>query len=222
MLRDADLAAICAEVYTDPNPSIGDPGGVRMYLRPQADELVVCFAGTPVTGQDAIAAWMRDFDAWPQWFHGLGVLHRGFGEGALEAWAQLHRRLPTAPVYTFTGHSLGGALACGAAACYASANPRGLFRLTTFGCPRMVFWGNGRFTRLIGQAYAPPRFYQRACDPVPHVPFKRLLWINWYQDWWLRIPIGEPLPGSDPAWLDPAANDQNHNIVLYEQDLRRK
>jgi hypothetical protein len=222
LLSHTDLAGMCNEVYTDANPTLGDPGGVRMYFRPRANEFVVCFAGTPVSGQDEIAAWMRDFDAWPWWYYGLGVLHKGFGNGTTEAWAQIHRQLPSSPFYTFVGHSLGGALATGVAACYASRPSHQPFRLITFGCPRMVAWGNNRFMRLVEQATV-ARWYQRAGDPVPHVPFSRLFGWPWYKNWDYRITIGEPLPGSDidlPLWpLDPK-NDQNHNILQYQKDLR--
>jgi hypothetical protein len=222
LLSHADLAGICDEVYTDMHPTIGDPGGVRMYFRPQQDEFVVCFAGTPVSGPDERAAWMRDFNVWPWWYYGMGVLHKGFGDGATEAWAQIHRKLPPAKFYTFTGHSLGGALATGTAACYASQQGHLPFRLITFGCPRMAAWGNQRFMNLIERATL-ARWYQRDGDPVPHVPFSRIFQWDWYQDWPYRVHVGEQLPGSDTQFrlwpLDPK-NDPNHNIKLYWKDLQ--
>ena len=76
-------------------------------------------------------------------------------------------------------------------------------RVVTFGAPRVAFVSNFRFGRLVRSALEAVE-YQRAGDPVPHVPTWPLFW---------RATRGVAIGN---ALADPIAN---HSISLYAANL---
>ena len=175
---------------------------VRYDLIAQPNEVVVVMPGThPADPLD----WLRDLRAWPSWLRGVGPTHSGFGNGAEAIWPRLHayhRALPAGVVVTYTGHSLGGALALVLTAIHAQRLARVPFRVVTFGAPRIAFLNPwlGHLARSGLEAVE----YQRSGDIVPDVPLRPL-----YRH------------STRPLAIGASCGDfvKNHSIVLYAADL---
>ena len=200
MFYHHDLALLAALSYSGPQ-SGRVALDVRYDLIPRGDEIAVVIPGTH---PDELLDWLRDLDAWPDWFAGIGPCHSGFASGGLALWARLKAKgdLPAGKRIVYTGHSLGGALAQVLAACHA-AEGRSPCRLVTFGAPRVAFGLNFRFGRLVRSALEAVE-YRRAGDPVPDVPSRPL-----FKHPTRGVEIGE-------ARADPI---ENHSIGLYADDL---
>lgn len=100
-----DWALIAQEAYTA-KPDIGSaPGPSCAIVRHTADGLVIAFPGT-----DSVADLLTDFDVTPTPVPALGRIHQGFYKAWSAISAQVESAAGDAPV-TFTGHSLGAALA---------------------------------------------------------------------------------------------------------------
>lgn len=199
MIAHSALADIAATVYRAPW-SRTVSRDVHYALLPRADEIVVALPGThPADALD----WLRDFDIWPMWERGIGPIHEGFGLGARAAFAEMAPILSTDKLVTFTGHSLGGALALALAAIHARERPQTRFRVVVFGAPRVSFL-NPRFAALIGRG-GPSALYVRAGDIVPDAPFAPV-----YRHPMTLTRIGR------------AAEDlfANHAIARYAADVR--
>ena len=170
MLRHAELAEIAGRAYSGPQ-SAEVAFDVRIDFVRRGDELVVAFPGThPLDPLD----WIRDLRAWPWLLPGVGLVHSGFGKGALAAWRAKARDLPRRGLISFTGHSLGGALAQVFACLFrAYYRPEADFRTVTFGAPRIALIGNVLPARLLGSGLGLIE-YARAGDAVPHVPLAPL------------------------------------------------
>jgi hypothetical protein len=165
----------------------------------QASELVVALPGTHP--QDALD-WLRDVRAWPSWVGGLGLVHSGFGKGARAAWARMAPEIGGHDLLTFTGHSLGGALAACLAALCAYDRPGQAFRLVTFGQPRIAF-ANPNVGRLIARGIE-VAMYRRLWDCVPEVP----AWP------YLRGGPQTRIGATTGDWIE------DHSIARYAADLR--
>ena len=166
MLTHAALAEIAATVYR-PEWSGVVAGDVRYALLPRDGELVVAVPGThPADALD----WLRDARFLPVRVRGVGLVHEGFGRGARAAWVKMAPDVGTThDVVTFTGHSLGGALAACLAATHAYERPGVPFRLVTFGQPRCAFlnpWFHGLLAAGVERVA-----YGRKGDLVPDLPF---------------------------------------------------
>ncbi len=199
MISHAALAEIAAAVYRGPwSGRVG--GDVKFDLLPRGqDELVVALPGTdPADVMD----WLRDATLWPVWARGVGYLHAGFGLGAWQAWRKMAPILGRDRLLTFTGHSLGGAMAACLAAFCARERPGAPFRIITFGQPRVAFL-NPWFGHLLGQAKE-RAIYARRGDPVPAVPP------------WLYLHGGRTTRIGKPC----ANLIANHDIKKYVADLR--
>jgi hypothetical protein len=168
MLAHSELADIAANVYRGPW-SRTVARDVHYALLPRGGEVVVALPGThPAEALD----WIRDLSVWPVWARGLGLVHAGFGLGALAAWAEIAPILSRDKLVTFTGHSLGGALAIALAALHAVQRPGLRFRLVTFGAPRVAFLNPwlGHLLRRGG----PHALFARRGDIVPLAPARPL------------------------------------------------
>jgi hypothetical protein len=172
---------------------------VRVDFVPRGEEIVVVMPGThPLDALD----WARDLFAWPVGIAGIGLVHAGFGQGALEAWGIVDRELRRDGLATYAGHSLGGAMAVGLAALHAIHRPQQPFRLVTFGAPRVGFAAPWLRWRLRSAVEALQ--YARAGDIVPNVPMRPYL------------------HGGRRVALGASAGDfiANHAIKLYQSDLK--
>ena len=160
-LQDA-LARLSANVWQDFSDSRTDTQAYAVVL-PQVGPLVV-FRGTE---PDRVTDLGTDLKATTRaWAQG-GRVHAGFAEAfigirdAIQPW--IDRNAPGGA--TFTGHSLGAALATLAASHWACT------RLTTIGSPRV---GDREFTGSIKCSVAR---YVDCCDIVTHLPPE----TSWYE-----------------------------------------
>jgi pimeloyl-ACP methyl ester carboxylesterase len=201
MLAHSALAVLAGRSYVGPQ-SGRVALDVRYDLIARPSEVVIVMPGThPGDPLD----WVRDLRAWPSWLRGVGPAHSGFAKGAEAIWPRLdsyHCALPNGVAVTYTGHSLGGALALVLAAIHARRVARIPFRVVTFGAPRIAFLNPwlGRLARSGFEAIE----YQRAGDIVPDVPLRPLY----------RHP-------TRPLAIGASCGDfvKNHSIALYAADL---
>jgi hypothetical protein len=198
MLAHAELAEIAATVYRGPWSSTID-ADIHYALLPREGEIVVALPGThPLDALD----WLRDLSFWPVRVRGLGLVHSGFGLGAQAAFARMRPVLPCDKLVTFTGHSLGGALAICLAALHGFERPNVVFRVVTFGAPRTGFllpWIGHRLHRAVERVE-----YARRGDVVPDVPLRPYL-------------HGGPLTHIGVSVGDFVAN---HAVARYAADLK--
>ncbi len=200
MIAHSALAEVAATSYR-PSWSATVAGDVHYALLPRGAEMVVALPGThPAQALD----WLRDARFLPVLERGIGLVHAGFGRGARAAWVEMAPHLGTDhEIVTFTGHSLGGALAAVLAAIHAYERPGVPFRLVTFGQPRVGFL-NPWLHRLIAKAQE-RAIYARRGDIVPDLPF----W-PWYTHGARATRIGA-------RWGDPF---EDHAIAQYGDDLK--
>ncbi len=198
MLSHSELAVLAARSYC--GPQSGHVAlDVRYDLIPREGEVIVVMPGThPADALD----WLRDLRAWPAVVGPIGPVHSGFGKGAAALWPELERDLPPYGLITYTGHSLGGALAQGLAAIHAQRWRDVRFRVVTFGAPRIGFL-NPWFGRLARSGLEAAE-YQRTGDIVPDVPLRPLY----------RHP-------TRPTAIGASVGDfvKNHAIARYAADL---
>lgn len=97
-----------------------------------------------------------------------GFVHGGFFRAFSSVRERITERVKQMSAVTFTGHSLGGALATLAAAWYCGAQ-RKIGRLITFGSPKV---GNDEFADNFDDI--PTSIYRHGRDAVTYVP--NLLW----------------------------------------------
>ncbi len=159
MLTPKALADLCAEAYTNkPTWQVDNAAALSVAF---ADCTVVAFRGTQLTDPEDI---FRDLDAWPVFVPKLGVLHRGFWQGA-------HSLLPFMPAHgplVITGHSLGGAMAIDTVA-YMVAHElwrKDEVQLVTFGAPRA---GGGGLRKVLKHCFVEQ--YEHVDDPIPPEPW---------------------------------------------------
>lgn len=214
MLSHADLAKWCGQIYTRTDPDVRHGEEAWAFFAEFPSELVVSCPGTHVSD---FSAWGRDLSAWPAPFYPFWWLHEGFGSGGAALWPDVAQRVTTwkapmgiLPLTTYTGHSLGGALARVLAAYHGNLRPAQRFRVVTFGAPRVALRFNHAFNAALSGALEQPA-YERAGDPVPDLP----------QHWLYQNPhdarvIGKSVTPAGASWLDTWAN---HSINFYAQDL---
>jgi hypothetical protein len=116
-VNDVGLAALAAAAYSEASTWVF--GDVHVRVTEDGDGLVVAFRGTVPTDADD---WGRDLDCWPTDDPVLGWCHTGFLSGARLALPSI-LGVAKKPI-TFTGHSLGGAMAIVAAALVVHAGYR--------------------------------------------------------------------------------------------------
>jgi hypothetical protein len=136
-------------------------------------------------GSTNVPNWLRNLDCKMRRCP-VGKVHEGFAKAEEAIWAKIRPLLHPLDAVTFTGHSLGGALACCSLARWPLVDARQPVALVTFGCPRV---GDGAFAsalldRLLrftisvdskGVEHAEGPFsrlrrYHHRYDPVPWVP----------------------------------------------------
>jgi hypothetical protein len=182
-----------------------------------ADELVVVMPGThPADPLD----WLRDLSAAPCWVAGVGPVHSGFGRGGAALYDRVSNATAGDPrLISLVGHSLGGALAQMLGALIAARQPERLFRVVTFGAPRVGFLNPwlGHLVRSGVEAVE----YARAGDIVPDLPSRPP-----YNHPTRPRPIGEAVYGTAKALalFDEIARigltiPANHSIQRYRYDL---
>ena len=199
MLSHAELALVAGRSYCGPQSGTVALD-VQYDLLPRDGEIVVVMPGTnPLDPLD----WICDLRAFPCWLPGIGPVHSGFGRGAAAMWPKLYAYHRNARcLVTYTGHSLGGALAQGLAALHARDLAGVPFRFVTFGAPRVGFL-NPVFGRLARSGVEAVE-YQREGDIVPDVPLAPLY----------RHP-------TKPRAIGVPAGDfvNNHAIARYAADI---
>lgn len=180
MLAHSELAALAERVYVAPWTDTVD-GDVRDLQVSRGGETVVVFPGThPASALD----WLRDIWLAPVHVAGIGRVHSGFGLGARDAFARILPVLAEDRPISFTGHSLGGALALACAGLFAYARPGRPYRVITFGAPRLSWFYPALRRRLASAAEAIE--YQRHGDIVPNLLPSPLYWRGGR-----RVRIGE-------------------------------
>jgi hypothetical protein len=198
MLAHSQLALLAGRSYA--GPQSGHVAlDVRYDLIPRDGEVIVVMPGTHAG--DALD-WLRDLRVFPSLVSPMGPVHGGFGRGAAALWAALAKDLPPYGLITYTGHSLGGALAQGLAAIHARRWRDVRFRFVTFGAPRIAFL-NPWFGHLARSGLEAVE-YQRSGDIVPDLPLRPLY----------RHP-------TRPTAIGVSVGDfiANHSIALYAADL---
>lgn len=161
-MRDADLAALCAESYLpDPTVAIGDD--LAATVTETETDVIVAFRGTANP-----RGWMRDLDILPKSHPKIGYCHRGFLSGGSRLYQALAIPVDGRRV-VLTGHSLGGALAVIYGA-LRIANADRVDLLVTFGAPR-AGW------EKLSEIWKDVEVHQYANgnDPVPDVPLTLLV-----------------------------------------------
>lgn len=202
MLNYASLADRVAASYSE-KPTIQTADDIRLMLDPRADELLVVAPGTT-----DLAGWMDDFSGWPRLFDELGYYHEGFGSNGIALFRALMPKLPAAgsgSMVTYTGHSLGAALALTLAILHARSF-FGAHRLVTFGSPRCAAMWNRQAPAYLATARDKRRF-SRVGDPIPELPG-----LPTYRHLVPDSPIGIPVLSGGPMI--------NHSIDLYVADIK--
>jgi pimeloyl-ACP methyl ester carboxylesterase len=193
MLTHAELALAAAKAYQ--GPWAATAGDVHYTLLRRKGELVVALPGTA-----DVEDWLRDLSAWPAWFHGLGLVHEGFGSGAVALWADLASVIAAedeGTLVTFTGHSLGGALAQCLAVLHARSGSPLPFRVVTFGAPRVAVFVDLWFRHSLHRARELAA-YARNGDVVPGAPFWPLF-LHMLRLTRIGVSTGDPITNHDMA-----------------------
>jgi hypothetical protein len=171
----------CADAGT-PNMKLlqyisNEKAGTQGYVGLDVDSnnIVVAFRGsynTPNAIEDA-EFWLSDCDFAPEGVggvkveHGFQVAYNTVREEMLAAVATGLQECPSCTI-TFTGHSLGAAMATLSAAEVAStSNGTAATTLFTFGCPRV---GNTKFVEWSHSLIKSTTRVARERDIVPHIP----------------------------------------------------
>lgn len=168
---------------------------VEVYVQTTGGAIIVAFRGTEANGWGLLWDGSRDARAAPWWDKHLGVCHAGFRWGVHFIWPKLEPILQDAKrdylrIY-FAGHSLGGALAIGAAVyCWALVKPPA--GLVTLGAPALGGRRVGRALRAF-----PVRRFVSGADVVPVVP-------PWFPHHVPAIRLGERV-----GWF------KDHRVALY-------
>lgn len=201
MLTYSQLADRVAASYSE-KPTIQTSDDIRLMLDQRKDELLVVIPGTTDW-----AGWEDDLSGWPHLFGELGYYHEGFGSKGIALFGALEPLLPVPGkgFVTYTGHSLGGALALTLAILH-TRSFFGPYRLVTFGCPRVAAMWNRQALSYLATAFDTRRF-SRVGDPIPGLPG-----LPTYRHLIRNSSIGIPvLTGSFMT---------NHGIGLYQRDLK--
>ena len=217
MLADSELAILAGRSYSGPQSGTVALD-VQYDLVPRDREIVVVMPGT--NPRDPLD-WIRDLRVLPTWIPGIGLVHSGFGRGALAIWPTLlryHRGLPRTVLVSYVGHSLGGALAQVLAALHARDLPQSPFRVVTFGAPRIAFLNP--YVGILIRSGVEAVEYARAGDVVPNVPLRPLYGhptrrhvigeSAYHLPWWKMLVTGS-IPGAVAG---------NHSIARYVSDLK--
>jgi hypothetical protein len=207
-MRHSDLAALAQRAYTA-TPEWQCAGHVRAMLDIVDGVPVVSVPGTdPMSFADD----SRDLDCDQVFVPGLGYCHDGFQSAALSIWPMVKETLfangKHAPRITFTGHSLGGAIAVILAALTLRDKLADEVELVTFGCPRV-----GAQRLALSLFSAKKTLYRFGIDPVTQVPFT----------WLFHLP---PVVYMHPTTISRIGAPElplicNHAISNYVTELQR-
>lgn len=150
---------LASEVY-DVQPDIGRPDGACCIVRDTPDGLVIAFSGT-----DSLKDVETDADCIPHPLDAIGRVHEGF----MDYWGKIRQQVAksagTKPV-TFTGHSLGAALAILAAAEFIVAD---LPVKAVYGFEPPCVTPDDKLGAVF--AHIPLHLFRNGGDPVPFLPF---------------------------------------------------
>lgn len=160
MLPNASLYAELSELaYSDALQTPGykshflSVGSTQCHVLISESDQIVVFRGTEKKLEDLITD-LR--------VKQLGGIHKGFLKAYQQIISSVYNLIDSRRKITFTGHSLGGALAILACCMHGHSDARAI----TFGAPRV-------FDRAMARHFKQKKIvrYENAGDPVPFVPF---------------------------------------------------
>lgn len=192
-----DLAAHGADVYNLPFDVYARDIGAR-FTR-VGDDFVIAIPGTR-----GFVNWLTDLNWLPDLFVPIGPYHSGFGADIVALAPLVRDAIPAGVRPVLVGHSLGGAVAQGVAACLALWGYKPA--VLTMGAPRGPVRGNIWFSHLISKCSATVAFERRG-DVVPNTPGPIL-----FKHPVAGIPLGEAIDTLDPSI--------NHAVARYVTDIR--
>jgi hypothetical protein len=206
-----ELCDLSAKIY-NPQPGdfdvVGTAVGIVYGVKTIRDNLCVV-----PRGSKPIADWLRDFEAIPWWYTGIGIAHSGMHIGVPELVEAVKPLLTPSLKLVWGGHSLGGGHARQAAAtCIAFNIPVG--ELITFAAPKPGSVGQARilqkYTLLTGMQDVN---YRNRRDIVPEVPGL----IPPLSEFWVHSVPPTPLDCA-PA-VDDFEDLRDHHVELYLRAL---
>jgi len=182
------LARLCSEAYDRCNV---DVEGTQALVINDVDKSTVIYRGTEKNHEDILT----DLRGYPWYDRELGFCHRGFLEAHRTSFLDVLKLIKNRDNCTFTGHSLGGALATLAAA-ELTMTKHTPAALVTFGEPRTGFRKLGHVLRS-----AKGCRYVYGKDVVPTVP-----WPIGFHHWRNEFRI--------PKWTK-GSRFEDHKIINY-------
>lgn len=184
-------------------------GTTQCYILLSAQEQIVVFRGTEGKLQDILT------DLKTRKKNGI---HRGFHEAYKLVVGKIYERIDSRKKVTFTGHSLGGALAILSCAFHGSSESRAV----TFGAPR-VFGINKAKQYKNCKTFR----FENAGDPVPFVPFYHWGYRHIGDYSYLNVDLQSVLnpppftPFMDMFFSSITQKTNAHSIKTYKEKLQR-
>ena len=212
--------------FNAPTMLIGKETDTQGYVTHDNERMIIAFSGTE-SWTDIIVNLKI---ALSPLLNLTGVkVHSGFYKAYqsihLAMYEDMHKRFDSTPsirqIY-FTGHSLGGAVACVAALkCMAFIMPQwaGNCAVYTFGCPRI---GNGAFSSLFNSIITTAHRVVLADDPVTRLPGS---WISNYSHVGRTIHIDNEgnelgiISGLRSALRGSIIDIDDHKLTNYQKAL---
>lgn len=228
---DAMKAALSDAGFNAANFQLITKGDSQCFVASDDEKVVVSFRGSANFGN-----WISDFDAVPKPFQIGMFVHKGFDDALDLLWDDLtaaigqYRTREKGQSLWVTGHSLGAAMACLAAARLILINRATVNGLYTFGHPRT---GSVSFERAFDAEFEAKTFrFVNDSDVVTRVPPRemgyqhvgRLMFFDnkgvlqnddhWWNKFLETVQVNMDSLGA------PADIITNHEIALYVQHMK--